>query len=255
MSSNKEKKKKINDSNDELENHLNNMLSSGNPEDEKGDDLPSLESIISPFDYDVNKNKSVVKAKSVLNSMLKFYLSEEFIDENQYILEKARLDEMGLSGIINQITLNERAIEIMMKTIDTGVLEPRMFEVFSMVQKTHIELVKMQATFLMNSEETFKKLRNDYDFYSDNKRKTVVKKKDDIEDADVVDEVEKQTYKGTRDLMKELELDAEKEFKNPNDDIIDESFKKIDAIDFSDDKKDDLDGEDPDENNDIKEDD
>ncbi len=200
----KKTREELNDSNDELSSMIDDVLNNSSNEI-KDPELPALTSIIAPHDYTEGKKKSLNKARKLLFSLLDFYLTEEFINENQYILHKSHLDEMGLSQIINQISLNERAIDTMLKTIDTGELHPRMFEVFSTLQRTHIELLKLQSMYMTNMEETIKKIKNDYDFYRGQKeQKQVFNKIDDVNNEGI--------YKGTKELMKELSDDDDFNF-------------------------------------------
>lgn len=211
--------------NEEFDREIESLLRSPgqNPLDNGPDEnMPTFEHILTPYDYDMKKLDSTLGAKKILNSLLKFYLSQDFIDENDYIKEKAKLDELSLSGIIRQIDHNERLIEVMMRTIDTGVLEPKMFEVCGKLQQVYVDLIKMKATFLMNAEETFKKLRNDYDFYADT-RKLPSKDTSTIQEAEVTS-----SYRGTRDLMKSIENPEDKDFKDPNEEP-DTDFEEVEV--------------------------
>ena len=61
--------------------------------------LPAFQ-LNEPIDYDEMKASSLNKSKKMMNSLLKFYLSQEVIDNNEYIQAKAKLEMMTLSNLI-----------------------------------------------------------------------------------------------------------------------------------------------------------
>ena len=85
--------------------------------------------------------RAKTKAKGVMNNLLKFYLSEEIIQEQEYIQAKAALDEYALSMLIRQMENSEHAITLLMDTINEGDVAPRMFEVLSDLQRTLLDII------------------------------------------------------------------------------------------------------------------
>ena len=78
--------------------------------------LPAFQ-LNEPIDYDEMKANSINKSKKLMNSLLKFYLSQELIDNNEYIQAKAKLEMMTLSNLVNQMQIAERAITTLMRTL------------------------------------------------------------------------------------------------------------------------------------------
>ena len=170
------------------------------------DEVPGLEE-----DHDLkpvkNENKSLAvkqknsknKAKRVMNNLLKFYLSEEIIEEQEYIKAKTELDEMALSSLIMQMQNSEIAIEKLMETIDDGAqLTPRLFEVLSDLQRTLLDIIKSQTMYMITVEENAKKIARDLDVYQN------------IQSGDATNTNTKS--RGTKDLMKALkELDKDED--------------------------------------------
>jgi hypothetical protein len=105
------------------------------------------------------------KAKRVMDGLLKLYLSQEIIEEQEYIKARVELDKMSLGALIFQMETAERAIITMLDSIDSGEMHPRMFEVLGGLQKTLLDIVKSQTMYLMASEENMKKLSRDIDVY------------------------------------------------------------------------------------------
>jgi len=168
--------------------------------------LPAFQ-LNAPVDYDEMKVNSLNKSKKLMNSLLKFYLSQELIDNNEYIQAKAKLEMMTLSNLVNQMQIADRAITTLMRTIDTGEVTPRMFEVLAGLQKTMLDIMKHQTLHMMAAEENMKKLKRDIDVYSNTMEITSNKK---IESGNV--------SRGTRNLMKDIQAElGNEEFEDPTD--------------------------------------
>ena len=103
------------------------------------------------------------KAKDVMESLLRVYLSDNFISKNEYIKAKVNLDAMTLGNIMNQMEVSQRAIEILMDNIELGDINPKLFEVLGKLQGTFIDLVKAQTTYIMNASDEYEKLALDKD--------------------------------------------------------------------------------------------
>ena len=141
----------------------------------------------------VSLQKAKGKAQKVMNSLLKFYLSEEIIQEHEYIQAKAQLDEYALGMLIRQMENSETAITTLMDTINEGDVSPRMFEVLSDLQRTLLDIIKSQTMYMVAIEENAKKTSRDIDVYhgtpeGDSRNKTSGVKS-----------------RGTKDLMRALQ--------------------------------------------------
>lgn len=150
-----------------------------------------------PMNYVEERSKSTNSAKKLMNSLLKFYLSEELIQKNEYIQLKAKVDVMTMSQLIYQMKTAEHAITILMRSIDAGEVSPRMFEVLGGLQKTLLDIMKHQTLHMMAAEENLKKLKRDIDIYRD---------------AEAIDVTPKNQTggnikRGTRNLMKEIQAE------------------------------------------------
>ena len=139
----------------------------------------------------VTKAKS--KAKKVMSSLLKFYLSEEIIAEHEYIQAKSQLDEYALGMLIRQMENSEIAISTLMDTINEGDVSPRMFEVLSDLQRTLLDIIKSQTMYMVAIEENAKKTSRDIDVYHGNSDSNTNKKQSGVKS------------RGTKDLMRALQ--------------------------------------------------
>jgi hypothetical protein len=169
--------------------------------------LPSFQVAGEAVDYDEMKIEASNESKKLMNSLLKFYLSNELIEKNEYIRAKAKVDMMTQAGLIKQLQVSERSIDTLMRLIDSGEMTPRMFEVLGGLQKTMLDIMKHQTLHMMAAEENMKKLKRDIDVYQDTPEKSI--------------KLEGKTVsRGTRNLMKEIQ----EELGNNEESISDEDF-------------------------------
>ncbi len=153
---------------------------------------PELSRVRNESTQAVALTKAKSKAKKVMSSLLKFYLSEEIIAEHEYIQAKSNLDEYALGMLIRQMENSEVAISQLMDIINEGDVSPRMFEVLSDLQRTLLDIIKSQTMYMVAIEENAKKTSRDIDVYhgnseSNNKKQSGVKSR------------------GTKDLMRALQ--------------------------------------------------
>ena len=159
-----------------------------------GGGLPAFQ-VTDPLDYDGEKDIAQNKAKKLMNSLLKFYLSQEIIQKNEYITLKAKIDVMTMSNLMFQMRTAEHAIVTLLRSIDAGEASPRMFEVLGGLQKTMLDIMKHQTLHMMAAEENMKKLKRDIDIYGDSI---------DITPKDVKPQIAS-VNRGTRNLMRDIQ--------------------------------------------------
>jgi hypothetical protein len=157
------------------------------------DDTPELPKVRSENTQAVALTKAKSKAKKVMSSLLKFYLSEEIIAEHEYIQAKSNLDEYALGMLIRQMENSEIAISSLMDIINEGDVSPRMFEVLSDLQRTLLDIIKSQTMYMVAIEENAKKTSRDIDVYHGNSESNNNKKQSGVKS------------RGTKDLMRALQ--------------------------------------------------
>lgn len=129
------------------------------------DDIPQLPKIKAENTQNSLAERAKTKAKRVMSNLLNFYLSEQIIEEHEYIKAKADLDEYALGMLIRQMQNSESAISTLMDTINEGDTSPRMFEVLSDLQRTLLDIIKSQTMYMVAIEENAKKISRDIDIY------------------------------------------------------------------------------------------
>ncbi len=184
-----------NDSKDKIRSSLDDLIGHDLPDEVPGlKDGPTLTPVAAPQSESsqVALTRATTKAKGVMNSLLKFYLSEEIIEEQEYIKAKNQLDTYALSMLIRQMENSERAITLLMDTINEGDVAPRMFEVLSDLQRTLLDIIKSQTMYMVAVEENVKKISRDLDVYHG---KSTTQNKGN----------EKVSTRGTKELMRALQ--------------------------------------------------
>jgi len=159
------------------------------------EDTPQLIRVRAEGTQAVGLQTAKNKAQKVMNSLLKFYLSEEIIEEHEYIKVKSELDEYALGMLIRQMQNSESAISILMDTINEGDVSPRMFEVLSDLQRTLLDIIKSQTMYMVAIEENAKKLSRDIDIYHGGSNDSTQKKSGNTG----------LKARGTKDLMRALQ--------------------------------------------------
>ncbi len=156
-------------------------------------ETPELSRVRNESTQAVALTKAKGKAKKVMSSLLKFYLSEEIIAEHEYIQAKSNLDEYALGMLIRQMENSEIAISQLMDIINEGDVSPRMFEVLSDLQRTLLDIIKSQTMYMVAIEENAKKTSRDIDVYHGNSESSGNKKQSGVKS------------RGTKDLMRALQ--------------------------------------------------
>ena len=111
--------------------------------------------------------KAKVKAEKVMNTLLKLYMSEGFINKSEYVQAKVNLDSMTLGKIMNQMEVSEAAIQVLMDNIQMGDVNPKLFDALGNLQRTFIDLVKTQTAYIENAELEYKKIAQEKEITSD----------------------------------------------------------------------------------------
>jgi hypothetical protein len=185
-----------NNSKDSFRDSLGDLLNDLPDEVPGLSETPQLHKVRSESTQVVLTERAKNKAKKVMQNLLKFYLSEEIIEEHEYIKAKAELDEYALSMLIRQMQNSESAISTLMDTINEGDTSPRMFEVLSDLQRTLLDIIKSQTMYMVAIEENAKKISRDIDVYHSSNETQSTKKGGSPSGIKT---------RGTKDLMRALQ--------------------------------------------------
>lgn len=111
----------------------------------------------------VTLEQSRKKAKGVMESLLRVYLSDNFISKSEYAQAKVNLDAMTLGNIMHQMEISQRAINVLMDNIELGDVNPKLFEALGKLQGSFIDLVRTQTNYIMNASDEYEKMALDKD--------------------------------------------------------------------------------------------
>jgi hypothetical protein len=163
-------------------------------------ELPSKKDLPVRMSYTQLKESASRKASRTITSLMKFYLDEDIIEKDEYIIAKKKIDEMTMSSLIYQLQAGERALTTLLETIEDGEIAPRMFEVLATLQKSMLDIIKSQTMYLMAAEEGAKRMARDIELY---------KKRDDTREISESTSRGPTTgdnvQRGTKDIMRMIQ--------------------------------------------------
>lgn len=163
--------------------------------------------------YTTLKSSSETQAKKTITALMKFYLDADIIENDEYVKAKKKMDEMTMSSLVYQLQAGERALTILLETIEDGELSPRMFEVLATLQKSMLDIIKSQTMYLMATEESNKRIARDIEVYRKNTNTTQIEEVGgDSKDPNI--------QRGTKDLMRMIQMGINQSGEDENLDVI-----------------------------------
>lgn len=184
---------------DELKEQSIGALLDSLPDEVPGiNETPELKKVRHENALSVRDDKAKSKAKKTIEKLLKFYLTEDIIEQNEYILAKSEIDEMSLGMLLKQMENSERAIQSLMNTIDEGDVSPRLYEVLSELQRTQLDIIKTQTMHLVAVEENAKKIQREAEIFAMQREMNNENNSDDKESTNSTGGAK---VRGGRDLM------------------------------------------------------
>jgi hypothetical protein len=115
------------------------------------------------MDVDTIKTEVEAEARSILESLAKFYNGTEDIKEDSYIKFRQKIDSLSISTMAFQIRTAQHAISKLIEEIDTGRIEPRLFEVLAQLQNQIMQMPKNFSAYMNQMEKNYKQLKSEED--------------------------------------------------------------------------------------------
>jgi regulator of replication initiation timing len=185
---------------DEIRNELDSLI--GDNESLEGIEVdPRLPQVPQQvFNFRQTKDNADKQAKKTIDSLMRFYLDADIIEQDEYVKAKKKMDEMTMSSLVFQLQAGERALTRLLETIEDGDLAPRMFEVLATLQKSMLDIIKSQTMYLMATEESVKRIARDAEIYQQKTNKRIAQEasEDGINEGGNV-------QRGTKDLMAKIQ--------------------------------------------------
>ena len=154
---------KIKDERDELRKMLENSPKEINKNvPESGENIPGLHADpVTDVNFDELKLKCEVDARIMITNAISFIIPQDMIENNQYLQNKLEVDVISLASMIYQLRTNEVMQKALIDQVNLGMVNARMFEVFSGMSKTIGELNKQLIQTVEAIKETYKTFRED----------------------------------------------------------------------------------------------
>jgi len=121
------------------------------------EDLPRLKST-ELMNFSEATQTTGSDAKAILDSIAKFYLDENFLDQTNYVDYKKKIDSMNLASMMLQLKTAQHAITKLLEEIDLGNANPRMFEVLAQLQSQIMQMPKDYQGYVQKMEESYKSI-------------------------------------------------------------------------------------------------
>jgi hypothetical protein len=175
------------------------------------------------------KNEVESEARAILDSLSRFYNDMENLPADSYIKHKQKIDALSISTMAFQIRTAQHAISKLVEEIDSGRIEPRLFEVLAQLQNQIMQMPKNFSNYMSQMEKNYKQLKSESE---------EIKKQSEIsfdENGNILqtpENIEALKVRGTRSLMENLQtlmkggnLVKEAEILEPEDNLINPKTK------------------------------
>lgn len=181
--------------------------------------VPDIPPIKEPRILNVNTVKSEVEteARSILESLSKFYNDFDDADEDNYLKKKQKIDALNISTLAFQIRTAQHAISKIIEEIDSGRVERGLFEVLAQLQNQLMQMPKNFSTYMNQMEKNYKELKSEKDKSPENISLD--------ENGKVIDNLENSEalkVRGTKSLMESLQNSIKNGSKIKDADIVEE---------------------------------
>jgi hypothetical protein len=129
---------------------------------ENSTEIPGLKAEpVTDVNFDELKLKCEVDARIMITNAISFILPIDMIENNEYLKNKLEVDVISLASMIYQLRTNEVMQKALIDQVNLGMVNARMFEVFTGMSKTIGELNKQLIQTVEAIKETYKTFRED----------------------------------------------------------------------------------------------
>jgi hypothetical protein len=180
------------------------------------------------INVDTVKTEVEVEARAILDSLSKFYNDMENLPADNYIRHKQKIDALNISTMAFQIRTAQHAISKLVEEIDSGRMEPRLFEVLAQLQNQIMQMPKNFSNYMTQMEKNYKQLKSEsaeinkenIEFDSDG---NLIQSKDNMDALKV--RGNKSLMENLQNIMKNGSMVKEAEIVMPKDNLINPKTK------------------------------
>ena len=126
----------------------------------KPDELPRLKTT-DVMNFQEQTQATGTEARELLDSLVKFYLDENLIDQTDFVNYKKKIDSMNLASMMLQLKTAQHAITKLLEEIDLGNANPRMFEVLAQLQSQIMQMPKDYQNYVEKMEQNYRSMKRD----------------------------------------------------------------------------------------------
>lgn len=148
------------------------------------------------------KTEVEIEARAILDSLSKFYNDMDNLSEDSYIKHKQKIDAMSISTMAFQIRTAQHAISKLIEEIDSGRMEPRLFEVLAQLQNQIMQMPKNFSSYMTQMEKNYKELKKESEEIG---KKEEIKFDENGNLMQTPENMEALKVRGTKSLMENLQ--------------------------------------------------
>ena len=126
----------------------------------KPDELPRLKTT-DVMNFKEQTQTTGTEARQLLDSLVKFYLDENLIDQSDFVDYKKKIDSMNLASMMLQLKTAQHAITKLLEEIDLGNANPRMFEVLAQLQSQIMQMPKDYQNYVEKMEQSYRGMKKE----------------------------------------------------------------------------------------------
>ena len=126
----------------------------------KPDELPRLKTT-DVMNFQEQTQSTGTEARELLDSLVKFYLDENLIDQTDFVNYKKKIDSMNLASMMLQLKTAQHAITKLLEEIDLGNANPRMFEVLAQLQSQIMQMPKDYQNYVEKMEQNYRTMKRE----------------------------------------------------------------------------------------------
>jgi hypothetical protein len=101
------------------------------------------------------------EAEKIVKNTALFYLTQEEISSDRYLMDKLVMDTMEISNLMFQSRSAKLTYVRLLEEIDGGNVHPRIFEVQSGLQKSMMEITKSKTAYIHVMENSWRNVRQE----------------------------------------------------------------------------------------------
>lgn len=164
-------------------------------------DIPPIKPV-RLMNVDSIKSEVESEARAILESLSNFYNDMDNLPADSYIKHKQKIDALNISTMAFQIRTAQHAIAKLIEEIDSGRMEPRLFEVLAQLQNQIMQMPKNFSSYMSQMEKNYKQLKSESGEIKDQEN---IKFDENGNIMQTPENIEALKVRGTKSLMESMQ--------------------------------------------------